>query len=198
MKGRKVELTPKQEAWLRKHFPNTKNAELMEKLGIGDGTLHRYARKMGLTKTRQFMKKIHKEISEAAKASHLANGTYPPKGYRIPRSEEFWLKPGESIRDRIGTRRWNRARKKAAETWKQTYREEHARAWFGVPQKTKLRVTSQPRQKICDRSYLKRRGYILDEQNLVAYWTPETHRATRLEARPRRYYIFKELDHEMA
>ncbi len=34
--------------------------------------------------------------------------------------------------------------------------------------------------------------YIIDEANLIAYWTPETRRATRLEKMPRRYYKFQE------
>ena len=79
---------------------------------------------------------------------------------------------------------------KARETRKETFRKERARAAFGLPQKTKLRVKQQPRQKVLDRCYLKRRGYIIDEADVVAYWTPDTRRATRMEARPRRYYKF--------
>lgn len=188
----KITLTPEQQAWLVKHFPNTKNDVLMERLGLKFSTFHRIVRKLGLKKTTRFMHKCQKEMTDKAKASHLANGTYPPKGYRIPRSEEHRFKPGESIKSRIGTRRWNKARKKAAEKWRQSWDEDHARATFGLPQRTALRVKRQPRQKILDRAYLKGRGYILDEVNVVAYWTPETRRATKLEAGPRRYYKFAE------
>lgn len=188
----KIVLTPEQEKWLKAHFRNTKNDVIMAKLGLSHSTLHRFAREYGLKKTKQFMHKCQRATADAAKASHLANGTYPPKGYRIPRSEEHRFKPGESIKSRIGTRRWNRARKKAAEKWRKSWDEDHARATFGLPQRTALRVKQQPRQKILDRAYLKGRGYILDEVNVVAYWTPETRRATRLEAGPRRYYKFAE------
>ena len=68
--------------------------------------------------------------------------------------------------------------------------DERMRVRMGKPQLTKMRVTRQPHQKILDRSYLKKRGYILDEVNVIAYWTPETQRATRLEAGPRRFYKF--------
>jgi GTPase Era involved in 16S rRNA processing len=34
------------------------------------------------------------------------------------------------------------------------------------------------------------------EENVIAYWTPETRRATRLEAGPRRYYKFEEYKNE--
>lgn len=192
MQGSKIILTPEQETWLVKHFRNTKNDILMEKLGLKFSTFHRIVRALGLKKTKRFMKKCQRATSEAAKASHLKNGTYPPKGYRIPRSEEFQYKQGGKPWDRCGRRKWNRARKKAAETWKETFKEDQCRRRWGLPQKTKLRVAQTPRQRLLDRCYLKGRGYILDEANLVAYWTPETRRATRLEKMPRRFYKFAE------
>ena len=192
MTTEKIVLTPEQEAYLVRHYKNTKNDVLMAKLGLKFSTFHRIVRKLGLKKTKQFMRKCQRATSEAAKASHLKNGTYPPKGYVIPRSEEFRYRKGESLKARIGTRRWNNAHRKAAEKRRATFREEKARAWFGLPQRTSLRVKQQPLQKIKDRCYLKRRGYVLDEENIIAYWTKDTRRATRLEAQPRRYYIFKQ------
>ncbi len=192
MQTTKIVLTPEQEAWLVKHFRNTKNDILMEKLGLKFSTFHRIVRALGLKKTKRFMRKCQKATSEAAKASHIANGTYPPKGYRIPRSEEFQYKQGGKPWDRCGRRKWNRARKQAHDTLERTRKEERARATFGLPQRTALRVKRQPRQKLLDRYYLKKRGYILDEENVIAYWTPETRRATRLEAGQRRYYKFEE------
>ena len=191
MNNEKIVLTAKQEAYLVKHFKNTKNDVLMAKLGLKFSTFHRIVRKLGLKKTKQFMHKTQKACSDAAKASHIKNKTYPPKGYRIPRSEEFQFKPGESIKSRIGTRRWNRARKQAHDKLEQIRKEEHARATFGLPRRTRLRVVQQPRQKILDRCYLRRRGYVLDEENNIAYWTATTQRATRLEAQPRRFYRFE-------
>ena len=195
MTTQKIVLTPELEAYLVRHYKNTKNDVLMAKLGLKFSTFHRIVRKLGLKKTKQFMHKTQKACADAAKASHLKNGTYPPKGYRIPRSEEFWYKPGESLKERIGKRRWNAAHKRAVEKRKNTFREERARKLWGFEQRTRLRVISQPRQKILDRSYLKRRGYVLDEANCIAYWTESTQRATKLEAGPRRYYIFKQLEH---
>ena len=192
MQTTKIVLTPEQEAWLVKHFKNTKNDVLMEKLGLKFSTFHRIVRSLGLKKTRRFMKKCQLATSEAAKASHIANGTYPPKGYRIPRSEEFQYKQGGKPWDRCGRRKWNRAIRNGAEKRKETFREDQCRRRWGLPQKTKLRVAQTPRQRLLDRCYLKGRGYILDEANLVAYWTPETRRATRLEKMPRRFYKFAE------
>lgn len=188
----KIVLTPEQEKWLKAHFRNTKNDVIMAKLGLSHSTLHRFAREYGLKKTKQFMHKCQRATADAAKASHLANGTYPPKGYRIPRSEEFQYKPGDKPWSRCGRRKWNMAIRNGAEKRKETFREDQCRRRWGLPQKTRLRVKQTPRQKLLDRYYLKKRGYILDEVNVVAYWTPETRRATKLEAGPRRYYKFEE------
>lgn len=193
MKGVKYTLTGKQEAWLVRHFKHTKNADLCAKLGISETALHRFARKLGLTKTRRFMKKVQANAAAKAKESHLAFNTYPPKGYRIPRSEEFQFRPGEKPVDRLGKRREAKRIQRAAETRRKTWRYERARATFGLPRKTKLRVVRQPHQKILDRHYLKKRGYIIDEKEMVAYWTGETQRAVRLEAQPKRYYSFRPL-----
>ena len=54
-----------------------------------------------------------------------------------------------------------------------------------------MHLKKQPRQKIWQRCYLKKRGYILDERNNIAYYTDTTLRATRMESRPKRYYTFK-------
>ena len=192
----KIQLTERQTAYLVRHYPNTKNDVLMEKLGLRFSTFHRIVRSLGLKKTARFMAKCQKATSEAAKASHLRNGTYPPKGYVIPRSEEFRFRKGETCRDRIGGHREAWRIKRAAATRAKTFREEQVRRRWGLPQKTGLRVAQQPMQKIKDRCYLKRRGYVLDETNLIAYWTPDTRRATRLEKGPRRFYKFQELKND--
>lgn len=57
MKGKKIELTDKEVAYLSKHFKHMKNAELAAKLNIGERSVVRLARKLGLKKTPQFMHK---------------------------------------------------------------------------------------------------------------------------------------------
>lgn len=186
----KVILTPKQEAWLVRHFKHTKNDEICAKLGITPSTMHRYARRLGLRKTPQFMRKVQANAAAKAKASHIKHGTYPPKGYVIPRSEEFYFRPGVTPVERLGKRKNAQRIQRAADSRRKTYRYEKARRTFGVPQKTKLRVFQQPKKRIEDRWYLKKRGYIIDDQNFVAYWTPDTRRSRILESKPKRYYSF--------
>lgn len=173
----KIALTPEQERWLVAHFRHTTNPEIARRLGISETTMHRFARELGLTKSRQHMRKTQRNATAKAKASHLRNGTYPPKGYIIPRSEEFRFKKGVSNIQRLGKAGERRRVEKAAESRRKTFREEKARALFGVPRKTRLRVVKEPRGKTELRWYLKSRGYILDERELIAYWTPETRRA---------------------
>ena len=193
-KTEKITLTPEQEGWLVKHFRHTRNDEIGERLGISQSSLHRFARELGLTKTRQFMRKVQRNAADKAKESHLRNGTYPPKGYRIPRSEEFQFKAGVTPVERLGKRRERKRIERSAESLRKTRREEKARMLFGVPRKTRLRVVREPRGKTCQRWYLKKRGYILDERDLIAYWTEETRRATILEGKPRRWYRFRPLE----
>lgn len=190
----RITLTPEQERWLKAHFRHTRNEEIGERLGISQSSLHRFARELGLTKTRQFMRKVQRNAADKAKESHLRNGTYPPKGYVIPRSEEFRFKTGVTPVERLGKRRERKRVERAVESRRKTFREEKARALFGVPRKTRLRVVREPRGKTCQRWYLKKRGYILDERELIAYWTEDTRRATILEGKPRRWYRFRPLE----
>lgn len=193
----KITLTPEQERWLVAHFRHTTNPEIARRLGISETTMHRFARELGLTKSRQHMRKTQRNAADKAKASHLRNGTYPPKGYIIPRSEEFRFKAGVTPVERLGKRRERRRVEKSAESRRKTFREERARKVFGLPQRTGLRVTREPKGKTERRWYLKSRGYILDERELIAYWTEDTRRAKILEKRPRRWYRFRPLEREI-
>lgn len=91
----KIYLTPEQEAWMIKHYKHTPNEEICKRFGISLSTMQRIKRELGLSKSRQFMQKCQANASEKAKESHLRNGTYPPKGYRVPGSENNCFKKGE-------------------------------------------------------------------------------------------------------
>lgn len=152
-KTEKITLTPEQERWLVAHFRHTTNPEIARRLGISETTMHRFARKLGLTKSRQHMRKTQRNAADKAKESHLRNGTYPPKGYIIPRSEEFRFKAGVTPVERLGKRRERQRIERSAESRRKTFREERARALFGVPRRTGLRVVKEPRGKTCQRWY---------------------------------------------
>lgn len=185
----KIILTTEQEQYLLENYATLINRSLCKKLGVSTRTLTRLARERGLVKDMGAIEKQRVEcISESVKRYFRINGY---KG-NPQNGEATRFKPGFRPIELFGEEKFRTAHKMAAETRKKRFAEERARVTFGLPQKTRMRVKRQPRQKILDRSYLKRRGYIIDDRENIAYWTTETRRATRLEAKPRRYYSFKQ------
>lgn len=172
-------------------FPAVPNATLCRELGISERTLARLARERDLHKDMEAIKSIRvKHLSDALrKSTKMMRRTRHPENGKKTR-----FKPGFKPIDLFGEEKFHDAHKKAAETRKKRFAEEKARVTFGLPQKTRMRVIRQPKQKILDRSYLKRRGYIIDDRENIAYWTDQTRRATRMEARPKRFYTFKKYE----
>jgi hypothetical protein len=191
---RKKVLTKEQERWLIKHFKHTKNAAICERLCCSLSTLARLARQMGLKKSKQFQRKCQEEAMNAAHHSHRVNGTWPAKGFAIPRRELYQFKKGERLADRVGEERAKEARAKAAVTLNEIRRKEKIRARWGLPQRTRLRVVPVPREKIALRSYLKGRGYIIDEEQRIAFYTDATHRASRLEQKNNPWYKYQRFE----
>lgn len=70
---------------------------------------------------------------------------------------------------------------KRVETRNRMFRTERARIMFGLEQQTGIHIRTELRAKMLQRNRLQRLGYVVDDSRLVAYWTPETHRAIRLE-----------------
>lgn len=190
-KTTKIELSEKQLQYLLRHFKDTDNGYLASELGISETSLHRFARKYGLTKTKAHVRQMQHEAALEAKRSHLLNGTYPPKGYIIPGSEKYRFRPGH--KEKAVVRRKRIA--KSAETRRQTVAEERARVKAGKPQRTKMKLSADPAAnfaKVQQRYYLKKRGYILNEGTATAYYNEATQRSPRLEAKPC-FYTFAAL-----
>lgn len=186
----KVILSDEQDMYLVKNYATVLNATLCQELGISARTLARLARERNLQKDMEAIEsQRRKKLSESVRRALRRKGTirHPENGIKTR------FKPGFNPIELFGEEKFREAHKKAIEARKKRFLEEHARVTFGLPQKTKMRVIRQPRQKILDRSYLKRRGYIIDDKENIAYWTDETRRATRLEARPKRFYTFKQM-----
>ena len=95
---------------------------------------------------------------------------------------------------------------KRAATIKAQYAADKLRIKWGLkPIYGNRHYRREPRAKLLQRNRLQRLGYIVDEANLIAYWTAGTHRATRLEAVPRgttkgsihAYYDFRPYEREL-
>lgn len=168
----------------------------MERFGWSHSFLHRVAREMGLKKTKQFQAKCQRNAADKARESHIINGTFPPKGYIIPGSEENRFKAGVTNEQRLGARKNRKRIEKSAESRRQTLREERARRVFGVPQRTRLRVLNRGHRFYHSVWYLRSRGYEVDARNLVAYYDDGTRRCPVLEKKGRNpdkghYFDFK-------
>lgn len=186
-------LTAEEESYLVAHYATTLNRDIAEHLGTSMRTLSRWARKYGLVKDMEAIEEQRKAVISKSVRHALLLRRY--KGHP-ENGAKTQFKKGYSARERFGEETFREMHRKTVETRRRTYREEKARVAFGLPQKTRMRVRVQPRQKVLDRSYLKKRGYVLDEENNIAYYTEETRRAVRLEAMPRRFYKFKPYEHQ--
>lgn len=160
-------LTEEQILFIRKNFANMRNQDLADALGVSRSCICHTQSVYGLRKSKEHNTKMAKKAGHASSVSRggVALGITP-----------------EVIAKRV-------------ETYKHTLKVDRARRNWGLPQLTKAKVLRQPAQKRAQRCYLKSLGYILDEKNLIAYYTPETTRATVMERGNRKgvkyYYKFK-------
>lgn len=89
----KITLTNSQELWLKRNFSDMRNEICATHLEVSVRTLVRMARRLGLNKSSEFMTQSQLYSARKACESHLRNGTYPPKGFIIPKSELYRFKP---------------------------------------------------------------------------------------------------------
>lgn len=163
-----IPLTKEQIDEVCRLFPDHTKQEIHEITGRGLSTIDRIQARFHLRKSPEH---IHNMGVKAGKASAVARN-----------GDNSCCYTPEAIAKRV-------------ETYKKTFREEQVRRKWGVHQLTKIKVLKQPKAKCSQRYYLKHLGYILDEQNCVAYYTEETTRAVKMERgwskRIFNYYKFK-------
>lgn len=175
-----MNLTEYQQKWIINHFRNTKNDIIMEKLSISHSMLHRFARQQGLKKTKQFQSKCQLNAAKLANEVNRKNN-WPPKGYIIPRSEEFWYKAGVKPVERLGKKKNAERIQKSAESRRQTVKAEKRRVLFGLPQRTKLKVVAAHHNKASYRYTLKKRGYIVTKAAKTIFYNESTNRSETCE-----------------
>lgn len=175
-----MELTDKQKSWIIKRFRNTKNGEIMLKIGITHSSLHRFARANGLTKTKQFVRKCQAATTKAARVVNKRNN-WPPKGYVIPKSVENRFKKGVTPSERLGKRKNAERIIKLANSRAETVKAEKRRVMFGLEQKTKLKVVSGGHLKAAYRYTLKKRGYIVARDARDILYNENTDRSAIVE-----------------
>lgn len=167
-------LTEEQISYVRANFKNKTNNELASDIGVSRSTICRIQRRYRLTKSAEH---IHNMGVRAGMASVASTG------------------------GRVSQANTPEAIAKRAATYKKTRDTEEIRYKWGLLQLTKIRLMKEPRAKKDQRHNLIRRGYIVDEKNLIAYYDSGTDRSWRLERRNasshfKSYYHFRPYDGE--
>ena len=191
MKGRKTTLTPDEHQYLINNFPELPNIEVARHLNLSVRTVVRLARQEDLTKSEAFWQRCREKT---AQASHIYHILHPmPKGFVIPNREKRQFRKGESPRDRLSPEQYEQWQTNLHNSRRTTIKSERRRILFGLPQRTKLKLTQQPRAKVLFRYYLKKRGYIIDDNARMAYYTSTTQRGKRVEAKNQSWFTFAPL-----
>ena len=181
-----MELTDKQKKWIVIHFKNTKNDDIMLKIGIKHSALHRFAREHGLKKTKQFVKKCQAATTEAARLVNKRNN-WPPKGYMIPNMEQNCFKKGVTPEQRLGKKKNALRIARSAESRRKTVLAEKRRVLFGLPQKTKLKVVAGHSSKSSFKHTLKKRGYLVCRASRQIGYNESTDRSLKSEITAKKY-----------
>lgn len=189
MQGIKVTLTPEQEQYLIAHFPHKFNSEIAQHLGISVRTVNRLSAARGLVKSQQLIQLRQRKAGEAASAYHYLHPV--PPGFRIPGGEKYQFKKGQSPRERMTPERYAQVREQMRNTRNATIRKERARITFGLPQRTRLKLTKMSRERSLLRYYLRKRGYIIDDTSRIAYYDTHTRRGPRIEKKKQPWYTFQ-------
>lgn len=189
----KITLTDRQRRWLTSHYKHTKNDVIMAKFGWSHFTLHRFARELGLTKTRQFMHKMQTNATEAAKVA-VANESPEQKERRRQqanqnRNPDRCFKKGVYALANKTTEERKQIDAKRRESWMQTRRADETRLNWGLPMQTKFRYArhadpAKNKRLMHLRSYMKNRlGYVFTQRSgMAAQVTPDTRRSEKCEA----------------
>ena len=178
MNSMKIVLDEAQEEWMRKWFPKTENSKLAEASGMSHSTLHRFARKMGLTKSKSGLEAIKRRQAAHIRRVLTKNGYYDSLRGK-PMSKAFregaariWQEIREGKRDhplvvlrRKNPREYNRKMRQKSHERKELYRKEEMRIRYGLQPKTELRIVmcKYTRRQVAHRASALRRGYIIME-----------------------------------
>ena len=179
----KIILSETEQQWMRNNFCKTKNAEVAEHLGISHRTVVRIAREMGLVKHPDFTKAMQRNASEHAAKRNRANGGNAGAKNLLIYGKAYQFKKGERQKDKMSAEAFDAMHRHIGEQRKKTFKAEKRRVIFGLEQKTKLRVVQAPKEKICLRNGLRKKGYEIARASNEAFITAATHRSEVMERR---------------
>lgn len=186
--------------WFIAHYQHTRNADIMERLCIGESQLHRLARRYGLKKTVRFMKKMQRETTASAYEACRTYGIYEQTAEemrrkqreRKERGEAVGFQKGVSCAQRFGKRRWKKMCERATAKRNETIRRDRLRIKWGLPQISRLKLVSAGKKAASYRHILKRKGYIVERGSVRVYYDESTQRNLKNEATATRHGLIIE------
>lgn len=197
-------LTPQQEDWMRRWFPEVENAVIMDATGMSFSTLHRFARQLHLTKSAAGMRGIKKRQAAHIKKVCEANGYYDSmRGHQPSQAcQQAAAKMWQDIRDgrrlhpahimkQRNPRRYRKWQQRKSEARKQVIHQELTRLKYGLERKTKLPnivLNTYTHSQRNHRYSAQRRGYILADDcrehspyRYNIYYDADTKRSEKFE-----------------
>lgn len=194
-------LSEEQEQWLCRYFPVIENKRLIEAMGVGGSTLHRFARALGLKKSADGWQAIKRR--QAAHIVELCerNGYYDslrgaPPSARCRAGFQRYIadvragrrKHPYHVMRETAPKRYAAVMKKHGESLRQLIAKERRRIERGEAQQTRLRVPLNlyKRSQVSRRHNALKRGYCLNSDNMgadrfVIYYDDDTERSPLFE-----------------
>ncbi len=195
-------LTEDQREWFIKWFPEVENSRLMETSGMKSSTLHRFARELGLVKSRRGLHRIKKRQAAGVKKKLEANGYYVSLRGK-PVSEachagtvRMWQEIREGKRlhpirkmKKDNPRKYRQRRQRISESRKRLFAKEKLRIKYGLGRKTRLHIPLAPytRSQTSHRHNALKRGYffydgkLTDNDRYIIFYDDRTRRSERFE-----------------
>lgn len=197
-------LSAEQREWLCRWFPEVDNPRLMKMSGMAHSTLHRFARELGLSKSKKGLHRIMKAQARQVKRMLERNGYYDSLRGRAPSeatregSRRMWQEIHDGKREhpaaklkRTNPRKYRLWMKRKSEERKESIRKEALRMKWGLPRQTNLKIVVMcpyTSSQSSHRHNAQRRGYILADDcsegsghRYVIYYDNETRRSPRFE-----------------
>lgn len=146
--------------WMCEHFfEYTSNEAIAEIFGVCGKTVQVHARNLGLSRTKE---DHYRRVSETTRK----------------RRNEWKTSEDPAIRAK-----YELFIERLSASQKEIHRLERIREKYGLPRRTRWLVGRKNYKARQIEKRLKRRGYIIDESKMVAYYTAETQRSSRSELR---------------
>ncbi len=177
--------SPEVAAEMTRLYPATRTADIAARFGYSPATVRRIAKAAGAVKSPAFITKCNAERLKGQHAAAKAKGETFGRQYQKGRAPHADFSPERKAE----------AARKRGESLKALFQAERRRAKFGLPQRTRLNISSQTSRKCAYRWWLRHVGYLEDAtDHNVYYYTADSMRIPASERTAAKYHIkFKPL-----